>query len=134
MDFYDGSFFKHGSSNHHIIIVMFNNRVCYEEFLVVYLNFAHLMPVFLPVFRPCCCSTCACIFTKMSPMKNKSHCIDAYILMLLLALYCIYCAPTPFLCTLHSSQVMLLHCYKMGSHLGTLVPMGNFLGPLSILD
>ena len=104
MDFYDGSFFKHGSSNHHIIIVMFNNRVCYEEFLVVYLNFAHLMPVFLPVFRPCCCSTCACIFTKMSPMKNKSHCIDAYILMLLLALYCIYCAPTPFLYTLHSPK------------------------------
>ena len=27
--------------------------------------------------------------------------------MLLLALYCTYCAPTPFLYTLHSSQVML---------------------------
>ena len=39
-------------------------------------------------------------------MKNKSHCIAAstYILMLLVALYCTYCA---ILYTLHSSQVML---------------------------
>ena len=35
-------------------------------------------------------------------MKNQSHCIAAstYILMLLLALYCTYCAPTTFLATL----------------------------------
>ena len=42
-------------------------------------------------------------------MQNLSNCIAAScnILMLLLALNCTYCAPSPFLYTLHSSQVML---------------------------
>ena len=42
-------------------------------------------------------------------MQNLLNCIAAFpnILMLLLALYCTYCAPSQFLHTLHSSQVML---------------------------
>ena len=38
------------------------------------------------------------------------HCFEYFfwvIVMLLLALFCTYCAPTPFLYTLHLSQVML---------------------------
>ena len=54
---------------------------------------------------------CVSIFreTKWTSMQNLSNCIAAScnILMLLLALNCTYCAPSPFLYTLHSSQVML---------------------------
>ena len=42
-------------------------------------------------------------------MQNLSDCIvvSRTILMLLIALYCTHCRSLPFLCTLHSSQVML---------------------------
>ena len=52
-----------------------------------------------PVFRP--------YFYKNEPVWRISHTASTYILMLLLALYCTFCAPTPFLYTLHSSHVML---------------------------
>ena len=45
----------------------------------------------------------------LTSMQNLSDCIvvSRTILMLLIALYCTHCRSLPFLCTLHSSQVML---------------------------
>ena len=80
------------------------SSICLLEFLVAYLNFARIMSVVLLKM----CLYFARIFTKMSPYEElvTQHCCVCF-LMLLLALYCTNCAPTPFLYTLHSSQVML---------------------------
>ena len=78
------------------------------EFLVVYLNFARIFARIMSVVLLKMRLYFARIFTKMSPYEElvTQHCCVCF-LMLLLALYCTNCAPTPFLYTLHSSQVML---------------------------
>ena len=69
----------------------------------------------------------ALIFTSMRPYEELVTLHGcACILMLLLALYWTYCAPTPFLYTLHSSQIMLWGRQR-AERLPCFIPLRNIL-------